>query len=87
MMIRGMCISQWTRPRDIEKLVRRLFPGTLVQVKALRGGSDVRPGRRRRISVYLPRSISYEDVRALADEIEAAVPAKAAVTFEIECLD
>jgi hypothetical protein len=31
--------------------------------------------------------VPYEDIRALADEIEATVPAKAAVTFEIECLD
>jgi hypothetical protein len=85
MMIRGICISQWSRPRDIEKLVRRLFPGTLVQARAWgRHGSG---GRRCRISVSLPRSTSYEDIRALADEIETAVPPKAAVTFEIECLD
>jgi hypothetical protein len=77
MMIRGVRLSQWTRPKDIEHLVWRLFPDAHVRVN--------RSGRQCRI--YLFGGVPYEDIRVLADEIEAAVPAKAAVTFEIECLD
>jgi hypothetical protein len=77
MMIRGHRISQWSRPQDIEKLVRRLFPGAHVRVQS--------SGRCRRI--YLLGGALYDDIRALADEIEASVPAKAAVSFEVECLE
>ena len=76
MMVRGVRVSQWLKRKDIEKL-RRLFPGTSIWVQS-RGW--------RRYRIHWAGAASYKDIRALADEIEAAVPVKAAITIELpEC--
>jgi len=77
-MVRGIRVSQWAKTKDIRKLVRRLFPGTSVWVQSRGNWGE------RKLRLYWSGKASYEDMRALADEIEAAVPAKAAC--KIECL-
>jgi hypothetical protein len=73
MMIRGIRMSQWAKEKDIKKLVRHVFPGTRVWVRSCGW---------RKYQLRWAGSASYKDMRALADEIEAAVSGKAALTIE-----
>jgi hypothetical protein len=76
MMVRGKRVSQWVKEEGIKKLVRHVFPGTRIWVRWC-GGRDGR-----KYQIRWMEGASYADMRALADEIEAAVPAKAALTIE-----
>jgi hypothetical protein len=77
MMVRGIRVSQWLKPRSVERLVRRALPGTSARIRP-RGGS----GRPRAYVLWFSGHASDAEMRALANEIEAGVPAKAAVTIE-----
>lgn len=76
MMIRSIRVSQWAREKDIKKLVKQLFPGTYNML--------VRSLGWRKYQIQWTSGPTYEDMRALANEIEAAVPAKAALTIECQ---
>ena len=69
-----MRIKKWVGQKGIEKIVQRIFPDTRFWVQS--GGWE-------RYRIWWARGLSYEDVRALTDEIEAAVPAKS--NLSIEC--
>ena len=75
MMIRGIRVSRWFKQRDIKKLVQGAFPGTSVQIRNV---------DRARFQIRWTGDASYEDMRTLADEIEAAASAKLMLT--IECI-
>jgi hypothetical protein len=81
MIIRGVHISQWVTQASMTKLVRRLWPGTNVSVQSWGNRGE------RRCRIYWSSGPSYDDMRALADEIEAAVPPKAAITIECRRVD
>lgn len=76
MMVRGIRVNQWLTQRSVQRLVRRVFPGTRVRMRT--GGG---PGERR-YALWWAGNVSAADMRELADEIEAALPAKAAGTIE-----
>jgi hypothetical protein len=67
MMIRGIRVSRWFKQKDIKKLVQRAFPGTSVHIRNV---------DRRRYQIRWTGDASYEDMRTLADKIEAATSAK-----------
>ena len=73
MKVRGIRVSQWLKQSSMQNLVRRLFPGTRVRVKRTRRGYEF----------WWAGTATAADMRALADEIEATLPAKAAC--KIEC--
>jgi hypothetical protein len=73
MIVRGIRISQWAMQKDIKKLVRQLFPGTSVHVRSCGW---------RKYEWRWEGNAAYSDMRTLADEVEAAVPVKAALTIE-----
>jgi hypothetical protein len=70
-------VNQWLTQGSVQNLVRRVFPGTRVRARA--GGG---PGERR-YALWWSGNVSDADMRELAGEIEAALPAKAA--GRIEC--
>jgi hypothetical protein len=76
MMVRGIRVNQWLKQRSVRRLVARVFPGTRVRVHHRYG-----PGWRR-YELWWSGLVSDADMRALCDEIEAALPAKAAGTIE-----
>jgi hypothetical protein len=76
MKIRGIRMSQWVKQEQVKKLVQRVFPGTSVHVYRNHGS--------RKLQICWSGAVSYDDMRALADEIEAAVPPKAALTIKCQ---
>jgi hypothetical protein len=78
MMVRGIRVNQWLRQSSVQKLVRKVFPGTRVRVRARYGDE---PGERT-YELWWSGVASAADMRALADEIEAALPVKAAGIIE-----
>jgi hypothetical protein len=76
MMVRGIRVSQWLTQRSVQRLVRQVFPGTRVRVR------NCRRARGRAYELWWSGQTSAADMRALADEIEDALPAKAAGTIE-----
>lgn len=73
-MVRGIRVSQWLTQRSVQRLVRRVFPGTRVRVRNRSG--------ERAYELWWSGTVANADMRALADEIEAALPAKATATIE-----
>jgi predicted aminopeptidase len=76
MMVRGIRVSQWLKQRSVQRLVRRVFPGTRVRVR------NRREEGRRAYDFWWSGPVANADMRALADEIEAALPAKAQAAIE-----
>jgi hypothetical protein len=78
MMIRGVRVNQWLKQKSVQNLVRQVFPGTRVRMRnRYRGG----PGARK-YELWWAGNASDADMRELANEIEAALPAKAAGMIE-----
>jgi hypothetical protein len=84
MLVRGIRVSQWATERSIRKLIHRVFPGNI--------GVGIREHRTRdrrlcRIMWTASEEVPYEAMRALADDIEAAMPPKAKlkIKLKIEC--
>jgi hypothetical protein len=75
MKIRGIRVNQWLKQESMQNLVRRIFPGTFVRVQRRKG---------RQCVLWWSGNASYEDMRALADEIEVALPVKAALRIECQ---
>ena len=74
MMVRGIRVSQWLKRKSVQNLVRRVFPGTDVRIWNL-------GGRKYRLE-WKGGNASDAGMRALADDIEAALPAKAAAIIK-----
>ena len=72
-VIRGVRIKQWIGQKGIEKLIQHAFPGTRFWVRC---------GGRERYQIWWAGNPAYEDMRALADDIEAARSATSALTIE-----
>jgi hypothetical protein len=75
MMVRGIRVNQWLEQRSVQNLVRRLLPRTFVWIQHRDGHG------KRHYDLWWEGSASEQDMRALADEIEAALPAKAAASI------
>ena len=78
MMVRGIRVNQWLQQKSVQNLVRQVFPGTRVRIRTRYWG---RPGERK-YELWWAGNASDADMRELADEIEAALPAKAAGMIE-----
>jgi len=78
MMIRGVRVNQWLKQKSVQNLVRQVFPGTRVRMRNRYWGER----GERKYELWWAGNASDADMRALANEIEAALPAKAAGMIE-----